>query len=140
MKIHAECTDPQALSVRKNPRAHKNKIGTSPPPPPKPPPKTGNFTDAVFPAERTHFFRVSIKLAHPFPAPELRTRILRIRRLFLILSCLRHTKDLFLFSRVWELRCEGYSNLDAIRLGVMSLALRCFSSLLRHLRESRIDP
>ena len=33
----------------------------------------------VFPTERTHFFQVSIKLAHPFPAPELRTRILRTR-------------------------------------------------------------
>jgi len=28
--------------------------------------------------------------------------------------------DLFLFSRIWELRREGYSNLDAIRLGVAS--------------------
>ena len=53
-----------------------------PPPPPKTPPKKGNFTDMVFPAERTHFFQVSIKLAHPFPAPELRTRILRTRGFF----------------------------------------------------------
>ena len=29
----------------------------------------------VFPAERTHFFQVSIKLAQPSPAPELRTII-----------------------------------------------------------------
>ena len=40
----------------------------------------------VFPAERTHFFRVPIKLAHPFPAPELRTRILRTRGFFWVLS------------------------------------------------------
>ena len=33
--------------------------------------------DMGFPAERTYFFQVSIKLAQPFPAPELRTRILR---------------------------------------------------------------
>ena len=33
--------------------------------------------DMGFPAERTHFFQASIKLAQPFPAPELRTRILR---------------------------------------------------------------
>ena len=46
-----------------------------PPPPKKKKPKKGNFTDMVFPAERTLFFQVSIKLAHPFPAPELRTRI-----------------------------------------------------------------
>ena len=52
------------------------KIKSALPPPPQ---KKGNFTDMVFPAERTHFFQVSIKLAHPFPAPELRTRILRTR-------------------------------------------------------------
>ena len=66
---------------QKNPRAHKNKIGTSPPPP-NPPLKRRNFTDMVFPAERTHFFQVSIKSAQPFPAPELRTRILRTLRGF----------------------------------------------------------
>ena len=37
-----------------------------------------------FPAERMHFFQVSIKLAQPFPAPELRTRILRKRGFFSI--------------------------------------------------------
>ena len=48
---------------QKNPRAHKNKIGTSPPPPqktqnnPPPPLKTRNFMDMAFPAERTHFSR-----------------------------------------------------------------------------------
>eukprot|EP00928_Gymnodinium_smaydae_P041862 TRINITY_DN28276_c0_g2_i1.p1 TRINITY_DN28276_c0_g2~~TRINITY_DN28276_c0_g2_i1.p1 ORF type:complete len:919 (+),score=131.10 TRINITY_DN28276_c0_g2_i1:194-2950(+) len=30
--------------------------------------------------------------------------------------------DIFLFSRIWELRSEGYSNHDAIRLGVASTA------------------
>ena len=67
---------------QKNPRAHKNKIGTPPPPPKKTPPKRGNFMDKGFPAERTHFFQASIKLAQPFPAPELRTRILRARGFF----------------------------------------------------------
>ena len=59
--------------IQKNPRAHKNKIGTSPPKknPNTPPPKTRNFMDMAFPAERTHFFQASIKLAQPFPAPEL---------------------------------------------------------------------
>ena len=37
-------------------------------PPPKPPSKTRNFMDMGFPAERTHFFQASIKLAQPFPA------------------------------------------------------------------------
>ena len=58
------------------------KIKSALPPPQKTPQKKGNFTDIVFPAERTHFFQVSIKLAQPFPAPELRTRILRTRGFF----------------------------------------------------------
>ena len=64
--------------VQKNPRTHKNQIGTSPPPKTQnsPPPKTRNFMDMGFPAERTQFFHVPIKLAQPFPAPELRTKIL----------------------------------------------------------------
>ena len=58
------------------------KIKSALPGPPKPPPKTRNFMDMGFPAERTHFFQASIKLAQPFPAPELRTRILRTRGFF----------------------------------------------------------
>ena len=64
------------------------KIKSALPPPPQKPksppplPKTRNFMDMVFPAERTHFFQVSIKLAQPYPAPELRTRILRTRGFF----------------------------------------------------------
>ena len=73
--------NPMSRFNQKNPRAHKNKIGT--PPPPQTPLKKGEFYGhMVFPAERTHFFQVSIKLAHPFPAPELRTRILRTLRGF----------------------------------------------------------
>ena len=57
------------------------KIKSALPPPPKPkippPPKRGILWTWVSPAERTQFFQASIKLAHPFPAPELRTRILR---------------------------------------------------------------
>ena len=71
---HCVCVTEAPSLFQRNPRAHKNKIGTSPPPP-KPPSKTRNFTDMGFPAERTHFFQASIKLAQPFPAPELRTRI-----------------------------------------------------------------
>ena len=47
--------------IQKNPRAHKNKIGTLPPPPKKPKiphPKTRNLMDMEgFPAERTLFSR-----------------------------------------------------------------------------------
>ena len=57
-----------------------------PPPPKKPPQKRGILWTRVFPAERAHIFQVSIKLAHPFPAPELRTRILRTREDFSDLS------------------------------------------------------
>ena len=80
-RIHA---GRRCLYLSENPRAHKNKIGTSPPPPqpPSPPPKKEEFYGHGFPAERTHFFQVSIKLAQPFPAPELRTRILRTRGFF----------------------------------------------------------
>ena len=44
---------------QKNPRAHKNKIGTPPPQSPKypPPPKRGILWTWVFPAERAHFSR-----------------------------------------------------------------------------------
>ena len=70
---------------QRNPRAHENKIGTSPPPrkPKFPPPQNEEFYGhGGFPTERRHFFRVSIKLAQPFPAPELRTQILRTRGYF----------------------------------------------------------
>ena len=60
---------------QKNPRAHKNKIGTSPPPhSPKYPPPPQN-EECYGPAERMHFFEAPIKLAQPFPAPELRTKM-----------------------------------------------------------------
>ena len=69
---------------QKNPRAHKNKIGTPPPPKPKipPPSKTRNFMDMGFSCRTDAFFQASIKLAHPFPAPELRKKILRTRGFF----------------------------------------------------------
>ena len=90
-------------SGKKNPRAHKNKIGT-PPPPPKPPFKTRNFMDMGFPAERTHFFQASIKLAQPFPAPELRTRILRTRGFFWTQARKRHININFFVRLVLERR------------------------------------
>ena len=62
-----------------------------PPPAPKPnfqntlPPPNEEFYghSRGFPAERRHFFQVSIKLAQPFPAPELRTKIFTDTRIFL---------------------------------------------------------
>ena len=72
------------LHPQKNPRAHKNKIGTPLPPkkPKDPPLKRGMLWIWDFPAERTHFCQAPIKLARPFPAPELRTKILRTRGYF----------------------------------------------------------
>ena len=69
------------------------KIKSAFPPPPKPkvppPPKTQNTPskkDEEFYGHgfscRKNIFQVSIKLAQPFPAPELRTRILRTRGFF----------------------------------------------------------
>ena len=53
-KLPQECSP----DLQKNPRTHKNIIGTPPPQIPNtPPPKRRNFMDMVFPAERTHFSR-----------------------------------------------------------------------------------
>ena len=63
-----------------------------PPPRPKkktkiPPPfERGILRAWGFPAERTHFWRVPIKLAQPFPAPELRAKNFTCPRIFLIFS------------------------------------------------------
>ena len=47
-----------------------------------PPPKTRNFMDMGFSCRKNAFFQASIKLTHPFLAPELRTRILWTRGCF----------------------------------------------------------
>ena len=61
----------------------KIKSALQPPPKPKiPPPKTRNFMDMGFSCRKNAFFQASIKLTHPFPAPELRTKILRTRGFF----------------------------------------------------------
>ena len=72
------------LWLPKNPRAHKNKIGTPPPPknPIPPPPQTEEFYGHGFSCRTDAFFQASIKLAQPFPAPELRTKTLRTRGFF----------------------------------------------------------
>ena len=53
-----------------------------PPPPPKTPPQNAEFYGHGFSCRKNAFFQASIKLAQPFPAPELRTRILRTRGFF----------------------------------------------------------
>ena len=73
---------------QKNPRAHKNKIGTPPPPkkkkPNTPPPQTEEFYGhGFFFCRKNAFFQAPIKLAQPFPAPELRTNNFTDTRIFL---------------------------------------------------------
>ena len=61
---------------RKNPRAHKKKISTSSPPQKTkiPPPLKREFCGHGGFPEKDAFFQACMKLAQPFPAPELRTR------------------------------------------------------------------
>ena len=73
---------------QKNPRAHKNKIGTSPPPPPNlkyppPPHKTRNFMDMGFPAERTHFFPGVHKIGAAISVPRIADTNFTDTRIFL---------------------------------------------------------
>ena len=71
----------RVVNLLNNPRAHKNKIGTSPPPQTQntPLPKTRILWTWLFLQDGRIFPAASIKLAQPFPAPELRTKILRTR-------------------------------------------------------------
>ena len=58
------------------------KIKSALPPPPEAqntPPKTRNFMDMEVFLQKERKFQAPVKLAHPFPAPELRTKILRKR-------------------------------------------------------------
>ena len=73
---------------KKKPRAHKNKIGTPQKKPNTlpPPPKRSNFMDMAFSCRKNAFFQAPIKLAQPFLAPGLRTRILRTRGFFWVLG------------------------------------------------------
>ena len=61
--------------VQKNPRAHKIKNRHCPPPQTTtlPPLKRGILWTWVFSCRKNAFFQAPIKLAQPFPAPELRT-------------------------------------------------------------------
>ena len=57
-------------SLRKNPRAHKNKIGTSTPPPFKPPPQRGILWAWGFSSRKSKKCQAPKKFAQPYPAPE----------------------------------------------------------------------
>ena len=68
---HLLLTTRKRSDSQKNPRAHKNKIGT---PPPKktqntPPLKGGILWTWGFACRKNAFFQAPVKLAHPFPAP-----------------------------------------------------------------------
>ena len=78
--------EPQATlpQIRKILAPIKIKSALPPPPPknPKYPPLKEEFYGHGFSCRTDAFFQVSIKLAQPFPAPELRTQILRTRGFF----------------------------------------------------------
>ena len=65
------------------------KIKSALPPPPKkskippPPPKTRNFMEMGLSCRKSAFVQASIKLTHPFPAPELRAKIFTDTGIFL---------------------------------------------------------
>ena len=83
-KIHRQAS--AGAQGEQNPRAHKNKIGTSTPPPfrkSQHPPKVQTFMGiGVFQQKEPQKCQAPIKLAQPFPAPELRAEKLRTRGLF----------------------------------------------------------
>ena len=97
------------------------KIKSALPPPPKPKipptPKTRDFMDTGFSCRKNAFFRASIKLARPFPAPELRTKILRTRGFFwLFQNYLRACRY-----RLWLFR--NYLRGCRYRLGIINSAI-----------------
>ena len=76
-----------SLEIQKNPRAHKNKIGTPPPPKtqntPPPPPKKAEFYGHGFFLQKERIFPGVHKIGAPFPAPELQTKHFTDTRIFL---------------------------------------------------------
>ena len=56
---------------QKNPRAHKNKIGTSPPPPTTPPPQKGEFYGHSFSCRKNAFFPGVHKIGAPISDPRM---------------------------------------------------------------------
>ena len=64
------CLDCWSDVIQKNPRAHKNKIGT-PPPPPNPPPKKGEFYGHGFSCRKNAFFPGVHKIGAPISGPRI---------------------------------------------------------------------
>ena len=78
------CSDP---NTRKNPHAHKNKIGTSTPPPSKktqtpPPQKEEFYGHGGFPSRKNQKMPGAHKIGAAISGPELRTEILWTSRFF----------------------------------------------------------
>ena len=87
-KILKNCSKEFFCNSQKNPRAHKNKIGSPPPPKKKtpkhpPPPKRGILWAWVFSCRKNAFFQAPIKLAQPLPAPEYWAKFFTDTRIFL---------------------------------------------------------
>ena len=106
--------------LQKNPRAHKNKIGTPPPPPkpkiPPPPPKRRNFMDMAFSCRTDAFFPGVHKIGAAISGPRTAdNKNFTDTRIFLIqagpsmapLSLMQQTvrcKLCFLFSVIFATR------------------------------------
>ena len=73
------------MGSQKNPRAHKNKIGTSPPPPNPnyPPPKTRNFMDTGFFLQKERIFPGVHKIGAAISGPRIADTNFTDTRIFL---------------------------------------------------------
>ena len=82
--------------AQKNPRAHKNKIGTPPPPKPKntpPPPQNEEFYGHVFFLQKERIFPGAHKIDAPISGPRIADKNFTDTRIFLI-SLDRKVSDL----------------------------------------------
>ena len=68
---------------QKNPRAHKNKIGTPPPPQNPPPPKKGEFYGHGFSCRKNAFFPRVHKIGAPISGPRIADTNFTDTRIFL---------------------------------------------------------
>ena len=126
---------------QKNPRAHKNKIGTPPPPPPKHPPKKGEFYGHGFSCRKNAFFPGVHKIGAPISGPRITDTNFTDTRIFLKIGhCDMNSKQSRLWlgrlslsglSRAMQLRGEnGFESLRAHpRLKEFKIALRDWNLL-----------
>ena len=88
--FYAPTSPPPTTAVsQKNPRAHKNKIGTSPPPP-NPPPKKEEFYGHGFSCRKNAFFPGVHKIGAAISGPRIAdTNFTDTKRIFLSFCCFK---------------------------------------------------